>query len=74
MKIELIKLLLVCEEYESEEWNSRANNVKRYEEAIPMKKEYDRILQRQKRNMSATAYRQGDKGMHSRSSRTITIL
>ena len=64
MKIELIKLLLVCEEYESEELNSRANNVKRYEEAIPIKKECERILQRQKINMSATAYRQGDKGMH----------
>ena len=61
--IELIKLLLVCEEYESEELNSRANNVKRCEGAIPIE-EYERILQRQKINMSATAYRQGDKGMH----------
>ena len=58
MKEELIKSLIKSWKFESEELNSKVNNVKRYEEAIPVIEQYETISQRQKRNILAIAYRQ----------------
>lgn len=51
MKEELIRSLMEGDGYKGEEVNDRTNSVKIYRKATPIIKEYETIIQIQKRNV-----------------------
>ena len=59
MKKELLKSLLQGEECENDDSNCRAANARSYQDAIPIIKYYETIIQRQKRNILGVPYTQG---------------
>ena len=59
MKNEILRSLVEADGYENDELIEKNNRVPNFEEAIPIVKEYERIIRTQKENMLNVAYRQG---------------
>ena len=59
MNSEILRSLVEADGYENDELIEKNNRVPNFEEAIPIVKEYERIIRTQKESMLNVAYRQG---------------
>ena len=59
MKSEIVRSLMERHLFENEELTQRADNVRNYEETIPIVREYETIIKSQKKGILNVAFRQG---------------
>ena len=59
VKNELVRSLVEDDILKNDKINKRTDNLKSYQEAMPIVREYEAIIKKQKKNILNDAYRQG---------------